>query len=642
MSFINECRIWIVSLLVVALCGCATTQDLSIARGDKLFREAQSSLAQGNSVEGVMLLEKALAEQPANVQYRAYLASQQEVRNNRLLVDADGKRQAGKWVEAEAIYKQVLQFDPQSQRAESGLKLLDTQQRHQRKVNQAAALFNAEDIDGAEVKLREVLAEDAMHPTARSLYERIEQKRSAEAFTSSHLKAAVKKTVTLEFKDVNLKSVFDLFSKISNINFTFDKGVRTDTKVSIFAREMTVEAALDILLTSNKLGKKVLSDNTLLIYPDSKNREYKEQGVRTFYLTNTDAKRVMGLIKTIVKTKDLYIDEKLNMVVMRDSPEAIKLAEKLVASSDLAEPEVMLEVEVLEVSLKQLEAIGIRYPTQAGVGVQGAAGVPGRLSIAELKNFNSNLGVFTISDPVLALNLLHQDSDTNLLANPHIRVKSREKAKVHIGDRIPVITTTANSTGFVSESVNYLDVGIKLDVEPTVLLNDEVSIKVLLEVSNQTDQVKSTSGTLTYSLGTRNANTVLRLRNGETQVLAGLFRDDESSSVNKVPGLSSLPIIGKLFSDRNMDRRKKEIVLLITPRVLSNIVPPDSTYSVFNAGPDTSDQNDAPNTSRGFESNSRSSFGQGSQPMAQDSVGSAITPSAATSSQPSSPYSQPQ
>jgi general secretion pathway protein D len=254
----------------------------------------------------------------------------------------------------------------------------------------------------------------------------------------------------------------------------------------------------------------------------------------------------------------------------------------------------MLEVEVMEINRKSLEAIGIRYPSQIAVGVQGRqdtgngsfVNIPGQLSLAELKHFNSDLGVFSITDPVLALNLLHEDTDTNLLANPHIRVKNREKAKIHIGDRIPVITSIANATGFVSESVSYIEVGIKLDVEPTILLKDEVSIKVGLEVSNQTDQVRSSSGTLTYTIGTRNANTVLRLKDGETQVLAGLFRDDTQSIKGRVPGLASLPLIGWLFSDRNDDRRKKEIVLLITPRILSNIKPPDAVFTSFPSGID--------------------------------------------------------
>ncbi len=268
------------------------------------------------------------------------------------------------------------------------------------------------------------------------------------------------------------------------------------------------------------------------------------------------------------------------------------MAEKLIASQDMIEPEVMLEVEVMEINRKNLEAIGIQYPTQVSVGVQGKSSTTdgvvntttGRLTIAELKNFNSGLGVFSVSDPLLALNLLQQATDTNLLANPQIRVKNREKAKIHVGDKIPVLTSVANATGFVSQTVSYIDVGIKLDVEPTILLRDEVSIKVGLEVSNVTDQVRTESGVLAYTIGSRNANTTLQLKDGETQILAGLFRDDSQNISNKVPGLSSLPFIGRLFSDKNNDRRKNEIVLLITPRILHNIAPANAVYTMFPSG----------------------------------------------------------
>lgn len=181
------------------------------------------------------------------------------------------------------------------------------------------------------------------------------------------------------------------------------------------------------------------------------------------------------------------------------------------------------------------------------------------------------------------LNLLATDSDSKLLANPRIRVKNHKKAKIHIGDRVPVITTTTN-TNSTSESVNYLDVGIKLEVEPSVMVSDEVSIDIGLEVSNIAKEITSKSGTLTYQVGTRNANTTLRLKNGETQVLAGLINDTERSSSNRVPGLSSLPLIGRLFANKNDTHDKSEIVLLITPRIVRNIVPPEASLGEFSIG----------------------------------------------------------
>ena len=492
------------------------------------------------------------------------------------------------------MYRSILAENPQNARAQEGLEQLTQAQKYTAMIAMANSRLAKNDLQGAQDIARDLLAQDSGNAQALALYEDIERRRMNLDTATPQLKSALRKPITLEFREVPIKSLFELITRISNINFVFDQEFPQEKRVSIFVKNTSIEEAIKIILTTNQLEKKVLNDNTLLIYASSRSKEYQEQFVRSFYLGNTDAKKMMNMVKTVMKTKDIYIDEKLNTLVMRDTPEAIHTVEKMIASQDLAEPEVMLEVEVMEINRRSLEAIGIRYPTQVSVGVQGRqdtgngtfVNTPGQLSLTELRNFNSGLGVFSITDPVLALNLLHQDTDTNLLANPHIRVKNREKAKVHIGDRIPILTSIANATGFVSQSVSYIEVGIKLNVEPTILLHDEVSIKVALEVSNQTDQVRSSTGTLTYTIGTRNAETVLRLKDGETQVLAGLFRDDTQNTTNKVPGLSSLPFIGKLFNDRTNDRRKKEIVLLITPRILSNIRPPDAVYTSFPAGID--------------------------------------------------------
>jgi general secretion pathway protein D len=192
----------------------------------------------------------------------------------------------------------------------------------------------------------------------------------------------------------------------------------------------------------------------------------------------------------------------------------------------------------------------------------------------------------TFSDPLFLLTLRQQDGITSVLANPRIRVRNREKARIHIGDRVPVITTTAAATGgFVSESVNYLDVGLKLEVEPLIYLDDEVGIKVALEVSNIAREIKSVgSATLAYQIGTRNATTVLRLRDGETQVLAGLISDEDRRSANRVPGIGDWPMIGRLFSATRDNKVKTEIVLLITPRLVRTLTRPEARLVEFAAG----------------------------------------------------------
>jgi general secretion pathway protein D len=186
---------------------------------------------------------------------------------------------------------------------------------------------------------------------------------------------------------------------------------------------------------------------------------------------------------------------------------------------------------------------------------------------------------------VFILNLRQLDGTVNLLANPRIRVKNRDKAKIHIGERVPVITTTSTANVGVSSSVSYLDTGLKLDVEPNVYLEDEVAIKMQLEVSNILEQL-NISGTIAYRLGTRNTATTLRLRDGETQVLAGLISDEDRRAANKVPYLGDLPITGRLFSNVTDQRNKTEIIMLLTPRVVRNFSRPETVAAQFSSGTD--------------------------------------------------------
>jgi general secretion pathway protein D len=203
------------------------------------------------------------------------------------------------------------------------------------------------------------------------------------------------------------------------------------------------------------------------------------------------------------------------------------------------------------------------------------------LTLENLRDISS--GDIAVS-PNPAVTFRKDTGDTNILANPRIRVKNKEKAKIHIGDKVPVITSNVTSTGVTSESVSYLDVGLKVDVEPQVHLEGDVGIRVGLEVSSIVQQIKTNTGSVVYQLGSRNASTVLRLKDGETQVLAGLIADEERNAATKVPGLGDLPLLGRLFSNNSDQLQKTEIVLMITPRILRNIERPELADSEFFGG----------------------------------------------------------
>ena len=579
-------RLASIVLVAAAFCAVATTAGCAT---DRTFQTGKLMIENGRMEEGLQQVNAAAKQNPQNIEYRAYYVRNRDSYISQLLTQGDKQRLLGKPEDAEPFYKRVLALDADNTRAQAGMTAVTMDLRHRATVAEAKQQLDAGNTDVAQALLRAVLMENPGQREARALMRSIDDQRAKTATTGAVLKSSLRKPVTLEFRDAFLKNVFEVLSRSSGINFVFDRDVRPDLKTTIFVRNTTIEEAVRFLLTTNQLEMKVMNQSTILVYPNLPNKlkDYQELTVKSFYLANADVKQTLNLIKTVVKTRDVFIDERLNMLTMRDTPEAIRMAEKLIAAQDLAEPEVMLELEVLEVGRNRLTELGIRYPSQLSVGVEGARGA-GTATLGETKGSWDNITRINITDPAVILNLQKQDGDTNLLANPRIRVKNREKAKIHIGDKLPVITTTSTANVGVSESVTYLDVGLKLDVEPNVFLEDEVGIKVGLEVSNIVQQITTRSGTLVYRLGTRNTSTSLRLKNGETQVLAGLLQDEERNTADKVPGLGDLPVIGRLFGSHRNEHNKTEIILLITPYVVRNIERPAATIVEFPSGTDSS------------------------------------------------------
>jgi general secretion pathway protein D len=564
-------------MLLVLPAGCAT---------DTALTEGRNLIDQGRMEDGIRRLEQASKAHPDSVELRSYYLRYRNLYVEQLLYEGDKARVIGRDEQALAAYNRALEFDSGNGRATAGIEAVRADQRQRDAVKQAQGLFEGGRQADALEQVKRVLEENPSQKSAQALLRRIEEAQAKVKGAGPQLKAEYKQPVTLEFRDAPLKNIFDFLSQASGINFVFDHDVPPDLHATILLRNTSLEDALNFLLVTNQLDKKILNENTVLVYPNTPNkvRDYQELVVRSFYLGNADVKQTLNLVKTVVKTRDVFIDERLNLLVMRDTPQAIAIAEKLIAAQDLADPEVILEMKVLEVSRGKLQNLGMRYPTQVSAGVQGAAGLPGQITLGEWLNRSSDLVVLNVADPAFVLNLQRQDSDTNLLANPRVRVRNREKAKIHIGDRLPVITTTSTANVGVSESVQYLDVGLKLDIEPNVYLGDEVAIKVGLEVSNIVQQITSQQGTLTYRIGTRNTATVLRVANGETQVLAGLIQDEDRRTADKVPALGDLPLLGRLFANNDDSRTKTEIVLLITPYIVRNLDRPSPSALELQSG----------------------------------------------------------
>jgi general secretion pathway protein D len=575
------------------LAACATNRNAE---------DGRRLISTGQFEEGVRLLELATREDPRNIEVRSQYFREREVALNRLLDAAERARAQDNAEAAQDNYTRALKLDPENARAKAGLAAALADARLRRQASDAEQLFKKGDLAAAEAKVRGALSENPALPEARDLAQRIRERLEAAATAPKIAPATASKPLTLEFRDTPIRSVFEMISRSAGINFVFDRDVRADIRVTIFVRNSNIDDAIKLLLVTNQLERKTINENSVLIYPNTpaKLKEYQDLVVRSIYLGNADAKITSAMLKGVAKIKDVFIDEKLNLLVIRDTPDAVRLAEQLIAAQDQAEPEVMLEVEVLEVKRTRMRELGVQFPNQLAilnivptpattiatatgtVTTTSAVTTTSQLTLDALRGgpAASQIGV----SPNPLLNLKNESGNTNILANPRIRVKNRDKAKIHIGDRVPVISSTSTANVGVSNSVTYLDVGLKLEVEPNVLLDDDVTIKVSLEVSSITREIPGANGTLTYQVGTRNAATSLRLRNGETQVLAGLINDEDRKSTNRLPLFGDIPLLGRLFGSDRSETNKTEIVLLITPRVVRNIVRPERSASEFAGG----------------------------------------------------------
>ena len=555
---------------LVLLAGCAAETH---------HRAGVRALESNDYPAAIQELGQAAQLKPGDVGYRRdFLRARENATDKQLaaaaLAIADGKPDV-----AERAYQVVLRYDKENARALAGLERLRMLARADQDAAEATAALKADDLPRAQELAVRALKASPSNAAALLVKQEIDAIQAQELLIEPSLGAIYKKPINLEFRDASIKFVFDALSRTTGINFIFDRDVKPDQRTTVFLRQTSLDDAINVILSTGQLEKKVLNASSVLIYPNTpaKVREYQDLLVRAFYMANVEAKQAAMMLKTVLKLKDVYVDEKYNLLILRESPETIALAEKLIKLQDLEEPEVMLEVEVLEINRSRLLNAGVQWTSQLTVsplgtnnnnGGSGSGVTTSTMKLSDLKNLTSDALGITV--PSATINLQKTDGDANLLANPRIRVRDREKAKVMIGDKVPVVTTTSTNN-FVTENIQYLDVGLKLEVEPDVHLRDEIGLKLSLEVSSLVSSVKTNNGSQAYQIGTRNFTTALRLKDGETQIMAGLISDEDRSAANKIPLIGELPVLGRLFGSQSDTRQKTEIVMSITPHLVRNI-----------------------------------------------------------------------
>ncbi|MFP0198212.1 MULTISPECIES: secretin N-terminal domain-containing protein [Pseudomonas] len=582
-------------LMSLGLCaGLAACSSAQVAN-----KEAADLIDQGQYEAGLARIEEGLRENPRDTELHLLLNSGRAKAITALLTSGDTDRARRDFASARTAYSRVLTIEPNNRRAQDALRQLDYLRSMDEKLELARGDLRRGDIYGADRQVKQILELDPKNDGALELQGNIRLVQSRNVIQYPQLRTRLDRPVTLEFRDANLKTIFEVLSQVAGLNFIFDKDLRPDMKATIFVRDVRIEDAVQLLLQQNQLHQKVVNENTLLIYPDSpqKLKDYQELVMRTFYLTSIDANTALNMIKTMLKTRDVFVDERLNTLTMRDTEDAVRMAEKLLQSQDQSNPEVVLEVEVMEVATQRILDLGLQWPNTFGVVNSDGSAVT---ILDQLKGINSSR-ISISPSPQAKINA--QDNDINTLASPVIRVSNREQARIHIGQRVPIISATSvpSTQGpVITESVTYLDVGLKLEVQPTVHLNNEVAIKVALEVSNATPLEPTRQGTIPVQVDTRNAQTSLRLHDGETQILAGLMRNDHGATGNKIPGLGDIPGLGRLFGSNKDTIGKSELVLSITPRIVRNLPYQSPSDMEFSTGTETSMHIQAPDRSQSY------------------------------------------
>ena len=373
------------------------------------------------------------------------------------------------------------------------------------------------------------------------------------------------------FRDANARDVYSAIGKFTNLSVMFDPTFR-DQAVSIDLRGQSLDEALNGLSLTTRNFWRVTAPRTITVVPDTaaKRREYEEEIVRTFYLSNADLKETIDMLRIVVDARRISAITATNAITIKDTPERITAAGKIITAIDKARPEVIIDVELLEVNRTHLHEYGLQVASSGQAGISGTANVNKEgLSLRSLSNLTS-ADVLLTSLPSLYYRLLKTDSATRILANPQLRTSEGIAAQARFGERVPVPVTTFSpiAAGGVQTqpitSFNYEPIGVNIDITPRMHHDDAVTLSLKVELSSISG--KGFGDLPTF--GSRQINTVIRLKDGETNMLAGLIRDEERTSVATIPGLGDIPVLGRLFAYNRKETQETDIILTLTPRIV--------------------------------------------------------------------------
>ncbi len=372
------------------------------------------------------------------------------------------------------------------------------------------------------------------------------------------------------------RSVYLLIAQLTGLTLTFDPDFRDVAVQPALLHGLTLRQALDTVATATHTFYQVTGPSMVIVVPDtpSKRREYVNDVVRQFPLQNADLKETIDALRVVADARFVFGLTGTNTILVRDTPERVAAIGRFIAAFDKPRPEIVVDVEVLEVDRSAFREYGLQLASPGSPGIDGAADVnrEGGLTLDSLRNL-TQADVLLTNIPALYYRLLKTDTRTRTLANPHIRITDGATATANFGQRIPVprLTVAPITQGGINiqpqTQFDYETIGVNIGITPRTHADDDVTLALEIELSSLGPP--GFDGLPTF--GTRNVETSIRLRDGETNILAGLIREDERTERQTVPGLGDIPLLGRLFGRDSRDAQQTDVVIMLTPHIIRGL-----------------------------------------------------------------------
>jgi general secretion pathway protein D len=551
--------------LVLALAFSSVSAAAESAKS--LYNKGKKAETRQDYIAAYEAYQQAYEKKPSELKYRVafqrmrFLASATHVNRGQEL------REAGKLPEAVQEFERAVQADPSN--------FLAHQELRKTRMMQGQGTTPARDPD------------PPLSPLSR---------RVQEAAGPVELAAISQQPITLEIAN-DSKLVYETIGRLAGINLLFDPDY-TSRRISLKLNGVSLQEAFDIVAFHSNTFWRPITTNTIYVAANTKQKrtELEQSVLKTFYLSNisapTDLQDVSNALRQILELQKVQQVQAQNAIVIRGTPDQVALAEKIIGDLDKAKPEVIVEVAIMQVRRDKLRSLGVRPPTSVSAGIQPPStttttptdgtgtgtttGTSNNLTINTLANLTDRDIAVTI--PAATVNFLLTDSNSRLIQNPQIRALDGQKASLRIGDRVPIATGSLGNpfgsvggigavSGLVNTQFQYIDVGVNIDITPRVYFGREVGLKLVLDVSSVTGRT-NIGGIEQPIISQRKIEHDIRLREGEVNLLGGIFEEQDTKSLEGIPGLAQLPFLKYLFSSERVDRVENEIVFVLTPRVV--------------------------------------------------------------------------